>query len=408
MDDLWREPAQPVDDLEDEDDYDSDESDASFDDTDDPDDGVGGLFDSPTPVKGHGFRNALIIVLVLAILGGLGYVGYTKGRSWLDSRHAPDYPGPGEADVTVTIPKGAGASTMGTILLQADVVMSVQAFTDAVSADPMTFDKIQYGDHKLQTKMSGVEALNALADPSKISRRMITIIEGQTYQQTFQKINTVTGLSLDDLNAIADDPSDLGLPNWGEKSIEGFLFPDTYEYGMNPSASALLGAMVSNFNSVTDSLNFAAGAQAEGLTPYEALVLASIVQREGVSADHPEYAANIAQVFLNRLAKKMKLQSDATVAYANGITGRVTTTTAERNLDSPYNTYKYTGLPPGPIASPGKAALTATINPTQGDLLYFVVVNLDTGEVKFASTAAEHNKNVDEFHAWCQANKGRC
>jgi len=374
---------------------------------------VGDLFDTPGQGKGHGFRNAFIVVLVLAVLGGLGYFGYSTVHGWLDSQHAADYPGPGQSDVTITIPKGASASTMGTILLNADVVASVKAFTNAVSADPMTFDKIQYGDHKLQTKMSGTQALEALADSSKIARRMVTIIEGLTYDQVFEKINSVTGISLDDLNAVAKAPSELALPDWAaagiaKAGIEGFLFPDTYEYGMNPSAQALLAAMVTEFNSVTGGLDFVAKAKAEGLSAYQALVLASIIQKEGADPKHPEYAQNIAQVFLNRIAAKMPLQSDATVIYANHAKGTVYTNSSQRNIDSPYNTYKHQGLPPGPIASPGKTALSAAVNATKGNYLYFMVVNLDTNEIRFASTLADHNKNVKLLQTWCAAHAGRC
>ena len=383
--------------------------DAYYDDDDSHDDSdVGGLFDSSGPSKSHGLRNGLIIVLVLAIIGTLGYIGYTKGIAWLNSRPsaAADYPGPGQDDVTVTIPYGAGARTMGAILVEKDVVQSVQAFVNAANADTITFSKISYGVHQMQTKMSAAEALDALADPARLVTNQVTIIDGLTYQQTFKAISDKTGISMDDLQALADDPSGLGLPDWADNKIEGFLFPDTYRYDDNTTAQSLLKKMVGQFNSVIVDLDFVNKAQAEGLTPYQALVLASIIEKEG--ADNPEYAQDIAQVFMNRLAKNMLLQSDATVAYAiGGTNGKVTTSDADRATDSPYNTYKYAGLPPGPISSPGRVALSAAVNPSQGNYLFFCVVDLDSGEIKFAATSAEHDANVKQFQAWCQANPGR-
>ncbi|MCL2782806.1 MAG: endolytic transglycosylase MltG, partial [Propionibacteriaceae bacterium] len=317
--------------------------------------GVGGFFDSPEPAKSHGVRSAVIIVLVLAIIATLGYIGYTKGMALLNARPsaAADYPGPGEDDITVTIPQGAGSRTIGTILFNADVVQSVQAFVNAANADTTTFSKVSYGVHQLQTKMSAASALDALADPAKLVTKQVTVIEGLTYQQAFKAISDATGISADDLQAQADDPSGLGLPDWADNKIEGFLFPDSYGYDTTTTAQGMLKKMVGQFKSVIADLDFVNKAQAEGLTPYQALVLASIIQKEG--ADDPEYAQDIAQVFMNRLTKNMPLQSDATVAYAvGGANGKVTTTNADRATDSPYNTYKYAGLPPGPISSPGR------------------------------------------------------
>lgn len=122
----------------------------------------------------------------------------------------------------------------------------------------------------------------------------------------------------------------------------------------------------------------------------------------------------VARAIYNRLQGKtetgqpMKLQLDSTVIYANGGTGTLTTTDAQRALDSAYNTYKVDGLPPGPINSPGKSAIEAALNPADGTWIYWVVVNPQTGETKFASTDAEHQANVAEFQAWCKANAGKC
>ncbi|MCL1841665.1 MAG: endolytic transglycosylase MltG, partial [Propionibacteriaceae bacterium] len=351
----------------------------------------------------------LWLAIVLVVVAALGYVGYTKGLDWVRNLTAPatDYPGPGEADVTVTIPPDASSSAMANILVNADVVASAKAFTNAVKANPASFINIMAGDHQLQTKMSAVEAYNALANPKLfVQKQQFTIPDGLRDTQVFASINKQTGVPVADLEALATQAGSLGLPTWADTTnAEGYLYPDTYGFDDNPTAQEVLQPMVNEFTQVTNSLDFADKAQANGLTPAQAVVLASIIEKEG---SNPTYAADIAQVFYNRLKAGMPLQSDATVLYANNVTGNLTTTDAERANPSPYNTYVHTGLPPGPISNPGKDALTAAVNPTQGDYLYFVVVNPATGQVAFASDAAGHSANVAQFQAWCNANPGKC
>jgi UPF0755 protein len=148
-----------------------------------------------------------------------------------------------------------------------------------------------------------------------------------------------------------------------------------------------------------------------GVTPAEAqrvLTVGSIAEVEASSA--ADYA-KVARVIDNRLANKLgnggKLQLDSTVSYAVG-KRTITTTAAERAVDSPYNTYRYAGLPAGPISNPGKAANQGALDPTPGPWLYFVTVNPSTGETKFAVTGAEHNQYVQQFRAWCQDHPGTC
>jgi UPF0755 protein len=129
------------------------------------------------------------------------------------------------------------------------------------------------------------------------------------------------------------------------------------------------------------------------------MTLASILEYEG---SRPEDLDKIARVFYNRLDEGMALQSDATVAYANNLQGTVWTTQEQRDNPSPYNTYVHPGLPPGPIGSPGQKTLEAALNPADGDWLYFVPINLKTGETAFAETFAEHQANVAKLKDWCR------
>jgi len=140
------------------------------------------------------------------------------------------------------------------------------------------------------------------------------------------------------------------------------------------------------------------------VSPHEVVTVASIVERE-VNKD--QYRAKVARVLYNRLDKGMKLGLDSTVIYAEKLKTN-TTTPKDRRSRSRYNTYRYKGLPPGPIGAPGKAALQAAANPEKGKWLYFVTVDFDTGETKFARTEAGFFKLQKEFQAWCQANPGRC
>jgi len=198
--------------------------------------------------------------------------------------------------------------------------------------------------------------------------------------------------------------ANLKLPLDAEGNPEGYLFPATYPLAENSTPEALLSAMVENANKKFNGAPIAAGAQRNAMNVYQAVTIASIVQAEAATK---EDMGKVARVIYNRLAKDMKLQMDSTVTYAEDLTG-TTTSAKQRKSRSPYNTYRYKGLPPGPIAAPGRAALQAAAQPEKGKWLYFVTVNLDTGETKFASNNKEFKKLVAEFQAWCQANQGRC
>jgi len=367
---------------------------------------VGQLFDGAEGPS-HGGRNALIIVLAVVLVIVLAIVGYSWGRTHLHPGGVADYPGPGSGSVQVDIPMGASSQTVASVLYSKDVVASQAAFVNAANSDTLTWSSVQAGTYTLKTQMSAQQALQALADPTNRVRNQFTVIEGMRNSQVFDTINKATGVSVSDLQAAAANPTSIGLPAWATSPdatdpSEGYLFPDTYEYGANPTATSILTSMGNQFTQVTTSLQFVSKASDENLTPTQAVVLASIVQMEAT----PQYMTQVAQVFLNRLAQNMPLQSDATVAYANNNFTSVWTTDAERALDSPYNTYKYPGLPPGAISNPGQDALSAAVNPSGDDtILYFTVVNLDTGETKFASTLDGQNQNVAELNAWCASTK---
>ncbi|MEA4943113.1 MAG: endolytic transglycosylase MltG [Propionicimonas sp.] len=348
-----------------------------------------------------------VLVALLVLVGAAGGV-FVAGRGALDGFFAvPDYPGPGGDQVQVSIPRGATLTEMGEILAEADVVASASAFTRAAAQEPDA-RSIQPGTYLLRTQLPAATAVKLLLDDTNLTRSTFTLREGATASEQLAVMAEKTGLDLADFEAVVADVDSLGLPDWGEDSVEGFLFPDTYAWGEDDDAASVVALATDEFSKVADSLDFEAGAHKLGVTPLEALTVASIVEKEVFrEQDRPK----VARVIYNRLDQGMKLQLDSTVAYLAGVKGTVWTTEEQRDSDSPYNTYKHKGLPPGPISSPSKASLEAALSPAKGDWLFFVPVNLDTGETKFTSSYAEHQKAVAELHAWCaasDANRKKC
>jgi UPF0755 protein len=357
------------------------------------------------------FGALLISVLLLAALGGGVYWGVGKLQEMLG---ADDYTGnPGTVAVNVTVNEGDSATAIGTELYDKKVVKSVKAFVNAADANPAS-RTIQPGIYKLFEQSPAAVALAMLLDPEKnmvVDR--VTIREGLTAIQTFKVLAKETGIPEKDFKAAAKDPLELGVPEWwfsrsddktAKESIEGFLFPDTYVFPPDASAEDILKIMVNQFNTVVGELNFAEKVQNDlGISPFEALVVASLAQVEaGKEADMPK----VARVAYNRAVKEgfpcRCLQFDVTANYYLEQQGKKTKaskdmTAAELdNPRNPWNTGPSTpGLPVGPISNPGKAALEGAMDPPSEDWVYFVAVD-DKGTTKFASTAAQHDRNVAE------------
>ncbi|KOX48816.1 aminodeoxychorismate lyase [Streptomyces sp. NRRL F-7442] len=185
--------------------------------------------------------------------------------------------------------------------------------------------------------------------------------------------------------------AELDLPDDAEGNPEGYLFPATYPLGENPTPEKLLSAMVDKADKRFTGAPVAAGAQRNALNVYQAVTIASIVQAEAATE---EDMGKVARVIFNRLERGMPLQMDSTINYALG-RSTLKTTAQDTKIDSPYNSYQRMGLPPTPIASPGDEAMSAAINPTPGDWLYFVTVK--PGDTRFTADYAEHQRNVAEF-----------
>jgi UPF0755 protein len=377
---------------------------------------VSDLFDEDGKVDGaeigRRVKSGIAVLIALAVLIGGGWFAATKGYAkYMDWRQTDDYIGTGVDDMQITIPAGASLTDMGLTLVKADVVKSTKAFQSAAAKQAKS-TAIQAGTYKMKTHLPAASAVARLIDPAtyKVVKRVL-VREGLRVSAIVPVLAKGTGLTEDQFNAALKDPSKLGLPAYANNNPEGFLFPDSYEVADKPDALTILKTMTAESATVAASEDLVNRAAAMGMTPLQVLTVASIIEAE---VNRPEDRPMVARAIYNRLEGKtvtgqpMKLQLDSTVIYANGGTGTLTTTDAQRAIDSAYNTYKVDGLPPGPINSPGKSAIEAALNPADGTWIYWVVVNPQTGETKFASTYAEHQANVAEFQAWCQANAGKC
>lgn len=353
---------------------------------------------------GYHARGALAVVIALGVLVGGGWFVYSEANQWwTDWRTADDYIGEGEEEVSVLIPQGASVTQIGDILVEHDVIRSRDTFR-SVASDHPDAGNISYGRYLLKTQIPAAMALDMLLDPANREILRVRLIEGLTMSQQFERINEQLGVPIEDLEAAAT-PDNLPVPEWAGDNIEGLLFPSTYDVSEPVNPTQILTRQVEQFNREADRVDLESRASELGRTPHEVLTIASIIERE---VNQAEYRSMVSAVIYNRLEEGMALEMDSTVHYAVGRFDTVTTTAEERQVDSPYNTYRYPGVPPGPISNPGRAALEAAVDPADIDALFFVTVNLDTGETLFARTNEEHEENRAQFIQWCSDNPGRC
>jgi UPF0755 protein len=320
-------------------------------------------------------RAVLVAALVVIALAGAAVYGVVH---WFSG--SPDYPGSGHGTVLIQVDQGDSLSQISEILVKSDVVHSASAFLDAASADSAATG-IQPGTYRLRLQMSGASAVALMLDPSsKISDRVV-IPEGLRLAETVKVLAKAAKLPPSQFQAALAHPANLGLPAYAGSNPEGFLFPATYDLVPGMSATQLLTEMVHSYNQAVAGAGLVQRAAAAHLTPYQVLVIASIVQAEGRPTDYGKMARTIQ----NRLAAGMKLQLDSTVDYALG-THAVNLSASQLAVASPYNTFLIPGLPPGPINSPGLAAINAVLTAPPGNWLYWVTVNLTTGETKFTNS----------------------
>ena len=364
--------------------------------------GVGGLRSTGHRAKPHRSRGCMPILVILVVVAAIAAFGYVKGvdfiKDQLSDSPAADYSGNGQKPiVTVTVPKGASGRDIGAVLLDAGVVKSVDAFADAYESEPKA-TSISYGKYELLSKMSAKSALAVLINPdSLIAVPTVTIPEGLRASEILATIAANTDFTPKQLRAAYADTEALDLPAYANGDPEGYLFPSTYDITEDTTAASLLHDMVARFTQNAEDLDLEGKAKSLGEDPGDIVTIASLVQAEAGQAD----MAKVASVVYNRLDAGMPLQFDSTLHYGLNIRGDIQLTREQLNTDGPYNSYTRAGLPPTPIDSPGADALEAALNPANTDYLYFVTVNLATGETKFAETLEEHNQNVAEYREYC-------
>jgi len=357
---------------------------------------------------GYWARSVFAVLLSLTVLVGGGWFVYSKAHdAYIAWRTTDDYIGEGTDPVEVLIPKGASITQIGDILTEDGVVRSTKAFRQAAQ-DSGQADKLQAGRYELKKELPAETAFAMLLDSDNLVRLKVTFPEGTTDAEQFEIISSKLDVELETVQKAAKQTDKLtSLPKFADGDLEGYLFPSTYEVAEPVKPLSIFASQITQFNKIAEKLSLEGRAEDLGYSPDEVVTVASIIASE---VSNVEDQANVAAVIYNRLDADMPLQMDSTVHYAVGKSGKVTTTAEDRKSDSPYNTYVHKGLPPGPISNPGETALEAALHPADVDYKYFVTVNLETGETKFADTLDEHNANVAEFQQWCQANadKGPC
>jgi UPF0755 protein len=390
-------------------------------------------------------KSLIAMTLVVALFGLIGVGGWWGWNNVVkDMFIAEDFSGEGNGtEVEITVEEGWFVTDIANHLEEEGVVASAKAFLNASEDDGDSGTEIQPGTYTMQAEMSAASALAFMLDTANRTLSGVTIVEGDTMMEAFTKLSEYTGVPYEDFAEAAKDPEALGVdPLWfegfsemQEKSVEGFLYPSTYEFDETMTAADMLSAMVARFNQVIEDIGFLDKlAQIEDpdtdwapdeidwdqtfypdldgefkVYPWMALQIASIVVSEsGIASDD----AKIAQVMYNRLYLPWPehgqtncscFHSEAIWNYGRQLNGEEPITSGEdidwealmADPDNPWapNSKAHAGFPPTPIANPGEAALTAAVSPEANEYLFFVTAHKD-GSALFAETYAEHQENI--------------
>ena len=328
----------------------------------------------------------LLIAIVVVILLALAVGSYL-----IIAGSDQPYKGYEAAEQFVEVPPGASPNTIGRRLAAAGVVRDLATFRYVLASSGQA-RRLQAGEYRFDRPMRPREVIDMMARGA-VYLRPITFREGLTIRQMAALYEQAGFGKAADFTKAASNASLINPLDPAARDLEGYLFPETYALPRRATATELVERMVSAFRSALTP-DLIARANARGLSVRELVTLASIVEKETGKADERPL---VAAVYANRLRVGMGLQCDPTVIYALDRIGRFNgnLTRDDLRFDSPYNTYRYAGLPPGPIAAPGRASLEAAAAPTDVPYIYFVSRN--DGSHAFASTLAEHNRNVFEY-----------
>lgn len=311
-------------------------------------------------------RRALLIVLFVLVIPLV--LAALAVRWWQDALDG----GPPGAEVRIEVPKGASVARIGNELADAGVTKSSFAFQ--LYARIGNHRDFAAGRYVLRENMGVRDAVKTLEKGPIVTDRTLTIVPGLWLDQIAAQVQKQIGIPATDfLAAVRSGRTRSEFQPANVRSVEGLLYPDTYEIANDATADDVVKTMVARFDDIGESVGLRAAARAQRRTPYELVTIASLIQREAkLAEDRPL----IASVIDNRLAKPMPLQIDASTLYA------------DRFERPAYDTYKIDALPPGPIASPAKASLAAAARPAKTDYLYYVLSNRN-GKHAFSSTYAQ-------------------
>ena len=317
---------------------------------------------------------AVVAVLVIAI----GAIFVMR----IGPSPAPDYPIntalSAASEVIIDIPAGSSGSAIAVLLFDSEIIKSSEAFFRVAVGDKRS-EKIAPGNHRLTKTISAQQALDQLLDPERIPN-LIKVYEG-SWKSEIAKSLVKYGFST---NEVSRALATAKLPD-GFRDSEGLLFPAQYSFVKGTTANEAVQAMIDRFTQEPAAKELLLGTQK--FKPSQLLTIASIIQAEGEQKDF----AKVSSVIYNRLKIGMPLQMDSTVHFVKKLRGEIFLSSQSTLINSPYNTYKKYGLPPGPICSPGADAISAALKPAVGDWLYFITVA--PGDTRFT-------KSLEEFNSW--------
>jgi UPF0755 protein len=338
--------------------------------------------ESPRRERRRGLVILLSALLLLAAIAGAGGAYY----NWATGASGP------QEKVELLIPTGATGADVAELLAERDVIRSTFVFN--LIARLRGFGSgFQAGKYdNLTTNMTVNEALDALREGPFVETVSASFPEGYRLEEVADRAAQQLGISAQAFRRAARS-GNYSIPPYlpkGKDTLEGFLFPNTYDFLTDVDAKGVIARLLKEFETQAETLPWEQ-AEALGVTPYEVVTIASMIERE---ARVPEDRPKIARVIYNRLKQGMALEIDATVQYALGDWEPILI--ADREVDDPYNTYLHAGLPPGPIASPGRASLEAALAPAEGPWIYYVVIDAE-GHHAFTDSYQEFLRLVDQY-----------
>lgn len=336
-----------------------------------------------------------IALFVIAVILTVTVLGSTFG--WFERK---DYRGEGEGTTAFRVEDGATIDQIAVALEQEDVVADAERFVEVFNEDHAG-DFVQPGEYQLNRQMSSENAVGILMQEEDATD-YAAIPRTIRMDEAFQLLADATGNTVEDFETAAEDPTQYGISDQFP-TIEGYLHPGEYRFALDATPEQILQEMVTRTDTALQDNGVAEQDE------FEVLTVASIVEFEGV----PDIYDDVAGAIYNRLENPDAgtdglIQSDASVAYGLGETTVHISEEEKRDESNEYNTYANPGLPVGPIGSPSTDAIAAAANPADNDYYYWVTVDLNTGETKFAEDLEGHARNVDEYQQWCSQNEDVC